>query len=112
MIPSTAAISGRWASDNASYIFLNGFDTGYKRDRLGFLSYLDFEIGPETDFFITGTNTLQFLVNNLPSGDPNPSALLVLTLTGTASEVPIPGAIWLLGSALIALVGIKRRLRA
>ena len=27
------------------------------------------------------------------------------------SEVPIPGAVWLLGSGLIGLVGIRRKLK-
>ena len=31
------------------------------------------------------------------------------TITGETSAVPIPGAIWLLGSGLITLVGIRRR---
>ncbi|MCP3931980.1 MAG: VPLPA-CTERM sorting domain-containing protein, partial [Bacteroidetes bacterium] len=28
---------------------------------------------------------------------------------GTVSAVPIPGAIWLLGSGLLAMIGIRRR---
>jgi hypothetical protein len=60
--------------------------------------------------FVDGENTLQFSVDNLLPG-PNPSGLLVANLTGTASEVPIPGTVWLLGSALVALAGIRGRLR-
>ena len=110
LLPSTAEISGRWASDNASEIFLNGVGTNNKRDTLGFLSLLDFKI--ESQFFIAGINSLEFrVVNSTSPEDLNPSGLLVLDLMGTASEVPIPGAAGLFGSALIVLVGIKRRLR-
>jgi len=105
--PLTATISGLWASDNPSSIYLNDVNTGISRDdRLSFSSLLGFEI---LSGFVDGENTLQFYVNNLPPG-PNPSGLLVANLTGTASEVPIPGTVWLLGSALVALAGIRGRL--
>jgi hypothetical protein len=36
-------------------------------------------------------------------------AVEVLTSTLTVSPTPIPGAIWLLGSGLVGLVGIRRK---
>jgi len=108
--PLTAAISGSWASDNPSSIYINDVYTGIfrpDRDPLSFSSLLGFEI---LTGFVDGENTLQFSVDNLLPG-PNPSGLLVANLTGTASEVPIPGTVWLLGSALVALAGIRGRLR-
>ena len=106
--PLTAVISGRWASDNASAIFLNGESTGFEINEFGFMTRTPFTI---ESGFVNGINALGFYVNNLYSPDRSPSGLLVLDLTGTASEVPIPGAFWLLGSALIALTGIRRRRR-
>jgi len=108
LVPSTAAISGRWATDNSSEIFLNGVSTGFTRPITGFKPLWDFEIDSGRGF-LSGENTLTFKVYNLGNG---PTGLLVVDLMGTASEVPIPGAIWLFGSALMALFGIKRRLGA
>jgi len=107
LIPSTAKISGQWATDNASQLFLNGDDTGNFIRVPGFLSLSDFAI--DSNYFIAGLNTLEFRVNNLPSADENPSGLLVLNLAGTAHAVPIPGAVWLLGCGLIGLVGVKTK---
>ena len=110
LVPSTAAISGRWATDNSSEIFLNGVSTGFTRGLAGFNPLWDFEIDSDSGRgFLSGENTLTFKVHNL---GPGPTGLLVVDLMGTASEVPIPGAIWLFGSALMALFGIKRRLGA
>ena len=38
--------------------------------------------------------------------------MVVLLTTRDASQVPIPGAVWLLGSGMIGLIGIRRRKRA
>ena len=37
---------------------------------------------------------------------------LVIALRGDTNEVPVPGAIWLLGSGLLGLVGVRRRRQA
>lgn len=95
-------ISGRWASDNSSRIYLNGIFTDNSIDYInGFLFLVDFTI---TSGFKQGLNTLEFVVNNAGSGK---TGLLVSDLT----LVPIPGAIWLFASALVAVIGINRRLK-
>lgn len=47
----------------------------------------------------------------VPQGDPSNfgGVSYTLRLTGTISAVPIPAAVWLLGSGLIGLVGVARR---
>ncbi len=37
--------------------------------------------------------------------------VLNMTLTGITSVVPVPGAIWLLGSGLLGLVGLRKKFR-
>ena len=101
----TAVISGSWAADNASRIWLNGAGTDFEKDINGFKELTMFVI---TSGFIAGKNTLQFRVNNQFKG---PTGLLVADLTGRAAAIPIPGAVWLLGSGLIAIIGIRRRMR-
>ncbi|WP_101760077.1 VPLPA-CTERM sorting domain-containing protein [Oceanicoccus sp. KOV_DT_Chl] len=44
-----------------------------------------------------------------PWGGSGNGVELVLSVTGEVSPVPVPAAIWLFGSALIGLVGVKRK---
>ena len=44
---------------------------------------------------------------NLIIGNSDSSFYIV----GTMSEVPVPAAVWLLGSGLIGLIGIKRKIK-
>ncbi|CAB1064958.1 hypothetical protein D1BOALGB6SA_9755 [Olavius sp. associated proteobacterium Delta 1] len=104
--PETAEISGSWASDNDSKIYLNGIYTGDYASHDWFDRLTTFTI---SGGFQTGINTLTFSVTNRSTSS---TGLLVANLAGEAALVPIPRAIWLLGSALIGLVAIKGRLRA
>jgi hypothetical protein len=99
-------LSGKWASDNTSKIFLNGSDTFNETpDGSAFSVLHDFTL--QTGFQ-PGVNTLAFIVANIgDAGSGNPTGLLVADLRA----VPIPGAVWLLGSGLICLIGLRRRLR-
>ncbi|MCX5806268.1 MAG: VPLPA-CTERM sorting domain-containing protein [Proteobacteria bacterium] len=103
--PNSASISGKWAADNSAELLLNGKSMATVG---GFGSLESFLLtGPN---FINGINTLEFKVTNY-SGDyywGNPSGLLVSGLQGTASSVPLPPSVWLLGSSLIGLVGFRR----
>jgi len=103
---STVSISGQWTTDNAGWIYINDIDTGFSRPAVeAFLSLANFTVNSN---FIPGINTLTFKVNNALD-EPNPSGLIVANLSGTGSVVPIPAAVWLLGSGLIGIVGIRRK---
>ena len=74
--PTTAVIQGMWSSDNAgSDILLNGVPTeNAQSGGLGALS--PFEISEALgDNFLSGMNTLTFLINNSPGDPPNPIGL-------------------------------------
>ncbi len=67
-------------------------------------------------FTCTGAGLSPLVINNWPVGDPNWLTLLGEDLSGqvnnvalgTINNVPIPGAIWLLGSGLLGLLGFRR----
>jgi hypothetical protein len=61
---------------------------------------------------ISGWNTLKFNVTGLGNGLGYQVEAITggeeLLITG-ASSTPIPGAIWLFGSGLLGLIGLKRK---
>ena len=58
-----ATISGRWMSDNAAEIHLNGVPTGQTTPAGGFTAWTPFVL---TSGFVEGVNTLEFVVESLP----------------------------------------------
>jgi hypothetical protein len=101
---STATITGEWATDNDAVILLNNVNTGITN--IDFLALYPFSI---SDGYIPGINTLQFVVTNQPGSGSNPTGLLIANLSGEASVVPIPAAVWLFGSGLLGMIGVARR---
>jgi hypothetical protein len=107
--PTTAMISGGWSTDNNGVrILLNGVDTGnagtlIEQFRDGFASF------SITGGFISGTNTLDFIVNNYGG----PTALRV-DMSGSAdvAAVPVPEpetyALMMAGLGLMGTV-VRRR---
>jgi hypothetical protein len=84
--PSTASISGLWSSDNNGLaILLNGNNTGNPGTSFTqFTSFTSFSI-PLGSLFVSGINTLDFLVNN--GGGPTG---LRVEMTGQASPAGVP----------------------
>ena len=106
--PSTASISGNWATDNTGLnILINGVPTGntiLPTNEQGFGAFTAFSVGSG---FIAGVNTLDFLTNNAicTTCVGNPTGLHV-QMSGTAnsvSAVPEPASLMLLGFGLAAL---------
>ncbi|MGI9244358.1 MAG: lamin tail domain-containing protein, partial [Verrucomicrobiales bacterium] len=84
--PGTASISGQWSCDNAgTSILLNGAPTGNSNSG-NFTAFEPFSIN---EGFVSGINTLEFVVNN--AGDSaNPTGLRV-ELSGAAEIEPPAG---------------------
>lgn len=109
--PSTAIIQGSWFADDGGRILLNGVDTLVSNAAPFNTAF------PGTPFtitdgmggasFLSGTNTLAFLVSNGGTG-PNPSGLRVHTLFGTAQIIPEPATATM---GLLALGGLMLRRR-
>jgi hypothetical protein len=105
--PATAEINGKWAADNnGTDIILNGNHLNISTDN----AYSDWTEFVINSGFVEGTNTLQFVVSNSAptTGGENVIGLRV-EMTGTATVVPVPAAVWLFGSGLLGLMGYSRR---
>ncbi len=102
---STAFIAGQWASDNEGTLLLNGATTGI-RNTAGFGTFSAFRV---ESGFLSGTNTLDFRINNAGAGY---TGLRVQGLRGGARKqsgpaVQVPrivtaptGGTWLVGETL------------
>lgn len=101
---TTANVFGLVAYDDDLVIYLNGSKV-YENLENAWSAPRSFSIA---DKFVSGLNTLSFYVANTGGG---PTGLNV-ALRGTASPVPIPGAVWMLGTGLLALLGVRRKIAA
>lgn len=100
--PSTAQITGQWASDNQSEIFLNGINTGIANGSSGFGSLTSFSL---TSDFVAGENQLQFYVTqNPPTGKEDPEGLQVNIFGATADSVPEPTLLSLFALSIPAVL--------
>lgn len=106
-VASSASITGMWSTDNEGIdILLNGVSTGQSIPiDTSFTSFHAFSL---SSGFVTGTNTLDFIVNN----DGGPTGLRV-EMTGTATPapalIPEPASLALFGTALLAIFARQRR---
>lgn len=105
--PSTAVLVGQWATDNNGVmIVLNGNVLMFTTPVVGFTQFFPFSI---TSGFVSGVNTLQFVVENADCGGcANPTGLHV-QISGTATPVPEPASLFLVGSGIAGLWLGRRR---
>lgn len=108
--PNTAAITGRWATDNCGTAQLNGgaaFSTiAACNTSTSFTQWTSFAVNAG---FQAGINTLTFNLQNVGAGV---GAIRVEFLSSqVVSDVPEPATFGLLGASLLA-VGLVRRRRA
>lgn len=109
--PSAAQITGEWASDNSSEIFLNGINTGFSNTKYGFESLEPFSL---TSDFVAGENELQFYVTQDPNavngnGVGNPEGLQVDIFSATAEPVPEPTTLSLFAFSMLGIFFNKKR---
>jgi hypothetical protein len=104
---STAAIFGGWSSDNDGVsILLNGNNTvnpgtSFTQFSLGFAPF------SITSGFISGSNTLDFIVNN-GAESPNPTSLRV-EMNAAAIPEPETYAMMLAGLGLMGFIARRRK---
>lgn len=102
--PFTAEITGEWASDNQSEIFLNGVNTGFSNGTDGFASLTQFSI---TSGFVSGENELQFDVTQAPpNGKEDPEGLQVNLFSATADSVPEQSSTLSLFALSLSVLGV------
>jgi len=67
---------------------------------------------PQNFFYLTGTGTLGHATPTLEGTMSFSGGVLTFTSNNTGAPVPLPAAVWLLGSGLAGLVGVGRRRRS
>lgn len=102
--PTTASFVGQFAADNDAIVKLNGAQiaTG-----TGFGGWTPFSASTG---FVSGTNTLEFVVGNWAQNGGNPTGLRVEFNTSSVTAVPEPDtyAMLLAGGALLGVVARRK----
>lgn len=101
---TTATLTGDWASDNSSQIFLNGVNTGISHVGGG-SAFLAFDTFTLNTGFVPGINTLSMRVLNFGG----PGGLHVDALRGLAEPIPEPVSLVLVVTAVGLACAIRRR---
>ncbi|MDY7001444.1 MAG: hypothetical protein SVS15_06645 [Thermodesulfobacteriota bacterium] len=68
--------------------------------------------GPDDLLTDSGTDTISFLIADLDPGEYEVRAGVYNEAYAETSGVPIPGAVWLLGSGLLGLVGFRKKIKS
>jgi hypothetical protein len=102
-IASTAMFTGRVASDNSVVIKLNSNNVGSSS---GFSSWSSFNANSG---FVSGWNTLEFVVTNWAQERGNPTGLRVEFLDSNVAPVPEPETYAMLAGGLALLGALTRR---
>ncbi|MEW6264863.1 MAG: VPLPA-CTERM sorting domain-containing protein [Thermodesulfobacteriota bacterium] len=92
---STVAFTAWWGFQDGWSLTWNGSQT------------ISFGSGGQFTISLSNVRTIDWAICD-PVGT---SANIYATLTLNSTPVPLPGAVWLLGSGVIALVGFRRRLK-
>jgi hypothetical protein len=113
---SSVVITGQWSADNYGYIEVNGTQVtlgtaGNITNAAGqFSSFTSFVLNSSNASFVSGANTIEFVVFNSSSGGPDVTGLNVDIESDSAnSATPEPASIGLTGLGLAALAFFARR---
>lgn len=96
--PTTASLSGRFATDNSGTVQLNGNDLVVSSS--SFQLWSDIELTAGSPLFVSGENTLRFIVNNAAGTSGNPVGLRVELSFHAVPEPASPLLVAIFGGVL------------